>query len=345
VKAPPGVAVDAVSRWLTDAAPALSAPLAFELVAGGNSNLTFVVTDATGQMCVLRRPPLGHVLPTAHDMAREYRILTALAGTDVPVPHTLALCTDASVTGAPFYVMNHVAGSVVRDVDAARRLTPGDRAAVTHGLADTLAAIHRVDPASVGLGDLGRTSGYIQRQLSRWHTQLDAIKVRPLPALDEVHTELLRRRPAEPEATIVHGDFRLENCIVDERTIRAVLDWELCTLGDPMADLGMLMVYWAAPTDDIVPFADVPTLAGGFPTRAELLDRYAAARGVELPDVTFYIAFAYWRLACISEGVYARYLHGDMGDQRGRAAQFEQGVHDLAMAAEQVLDGRWKGLS
>ncbi len=331
----------AVTRWLVGVLPQLAPPLEFSLIAGGNSNLTFVVRDAGGAELVLRRPPLGEVLPTAHDMAREHRILTALVDSAVPVPAPLALCRDTTVTGAPFYVMTKVAGDVIRDVEVARtRWNAAERYQVGLALVDTLVAVHEVVPARVGLGDLGRPTGYIGRQLTRWQGQLDATRVRPLPELEEVHRHLVARQPEQTSSGLVHGDFRLENCIVGpDATVRAVLDWELCTQGDPLADLGMLMVYWPSPDDPIIPFPDVPTLVPGFPRRAELLDRYASRRGIELPDIGFYTAFAYWRLACITEGVYARYLRGGLGDQSERAAQFGQGVLDLAAAASQSLHG------
>jgi aminoglycoside phosphotransferase (APT) family kinase protein len=275
-------------------------------------------------------------------MAREHRILAALQGTAVPVPAVAGLCTDLEVNGAPFYVMAKVDGAVLRDTATALSvLDEAQRREVGFALADTLAAIHDVVPADVGLGDLGRPDGYVARQLKRWKRQLDDSRTRPLPVLDDLHAELAARMPQQRSTGLVHGDFRLDNCIIGESgEVRAVLDWELCTQGDTMADLGMLMVYWAAPDDPLLPLDSPPTLAPGFPTRQEMLDRYAAARGMELPDVDYYWAFGYWRLACITEGVYARYLHGDMGDRVDEAAPFEQRVLDLGAAAARIAE-RW----
>lgn len=237
--------------------------------------------------------------------------------------------------------MDMVEGTVLRDVETAvTALDAAARYAVGLALADALAAVHAVIPAEVGLGDLGRPDGYIARQLKRWKRQLDDSRTRPLAKLDALHAQLSARVPEQVSSGLVHGDFRLDHCIVsDNATVRAVLDWELCTQGDPMADVGMLMVYWASPEDPVVPLPDPPTLAPGFPTRQQMLDRYAAARGIELPDVDFYVAFGYWRLACITQGVYARYLHGDMGDRREEAAPFGQRVLQLGAAAQRITDG------
>ncbi|MCU4183273.1 phosphotransferase family protein [Acidiferrimicrobium sp. IK] len=339
---PVGVDAARVGEWFAAHVPQCRPPLRYRLIAGGHSNLTFEVADAAGARWVLRRPPLGHVLPTAHDMEREHRILAAMHGTDVPVPATVALCTDRGVNGAPFYVMAMVDGEVLRDSAAAERaLDPDGRRALGLRLADTLAAIHSVVPADVGLGDLGRPEGYITRQLKRWKGQLDDSRTRPLEQLDALHQVLAERIPEQRFTGLVHGDFRLDNCMVGaDARVRAVLDWELCTQGDTLADLGMLMVYWSSPSDDLVPLEDPPTLAEGFPSRDEMLERYAATRGIELCDIDYYVAFSYWRLACITEGVYARYLNGDMGDRVDEAKPFEQRVLDLATAAARIT-GSW----
>lgn len=338
-----GVDSARVTQWFTAHVPDCSPPLQFRLIAGGHSNLTYAVTDAQGSSWVLRRPPLGHVLPTAHDMEREHRILSALHETPVPVPGVAGLCVDPAVNGAPFYVMQKVEGHVLRDTHTALEvLDERGRRQVGFALAETLAAIHTVRPEAVGLGDLGRSEGYVARQLKRWKRQLDDSRTRPLAVLDDLHDELAAKMPDQTHTGLVHGDFRLDNCIVGpDAAVRAVLDWELCTQGDTMADLGMLMVYWAAPADSLTPLETPPTLAPGFPTRQEMLDRYAAVRRIDLPDISYYWAFAYWRLACITEGVYARYLHGDMGDRTEAAGPFEQRVLDLGNAAARIA-ASWK---
>jgi aminoglycoside phosphotransferase (APT) family kinase protein len=335
-----GIDESRLADWFVTHVPGSQLPLHYRLITGGHSNLTFEVTDAAGRRWVLRRPPLGHVLPSAHDMAREYRILSALEGTDVPVPATVALCSAEAVNDGPFYVMAMVDGAVLRDTKTALDLLdPAGRRTLGLRVADTMAAVHTLRPADIGLGELGQPHGYIPRQLKRWKRQLDASRTRPLEQLDELHLRLAERIPHERHLGLVHGDFRIDNCIVGtDATVRAVLDWELCTQGDTMADVGMLMVYWASASDPEMALADPPTLAEGFPTRQEMLDRYAARRGIDLEDIDFYIAFSYWRLACITEGVYARYLHGDMGDQLEAAEPFEQRVLDLATAAGRIVD-------
>lgn len=338
-----GIDAERVTAWFTEHAEGVTAPLSFELITGGHSNLTFQVTDSSGKRWVLRRPPLGHVLATAHDMSREYKILAALGPTDVPVPPVVGLCTDDSVNGAPFYVMEFVEGTVVRDINAAEKLSLDQRRAAGESIIDTLALIHSVDVDAVGLGDLGRKDGYIERQLKRWYGQFEKSKARDLPIMDEVHDLLRSDIPEQSGATIVHGDYRLDNCMLgDDGCIVSVLDWEICTLGDPLADVGLLQVYWADPGEPTHSGLPAPTSAEGFPTKSELLERYAAASGRDLSRIDFYVAFGYWKLACIIEGVYARYVAGAMGD-RGDASAFDffgQQVVALAEAARDAAKGR-----
>jgi aminoglycoside phosphotransferase (APT) family kinase protein len=334
-----GIDAAEVTDWFVEHVPGVRPPLAFVLIAGGHSNLTFKVTDAAGGSWVLRRPPLGQVLATAHDMGREHTIISALGPTDVPVPPTFGLCTDDAVIGAPFYVMGYVDGYVVRDGETARTaLTADGRRKAGEDIADVLAAIHSVDPDAVGLGQLGRKEGYIERQLKRWHTQWEKSKTRELPAVDEVHAALSARIPEQGPAAIVHGDYRLDNCLVDgDGRILAVLDWELCTLGDPLADVGLLMVYWNESSDEHTALLNAPTLVDGFPTRAEMLDRYAEKSGRDLTGIDFYVAFGYWKLACIVEGVYARYAGGSMGRDAQGFEAFAQQVERLSRAASAAL--------
>jgi aminoglycoside phosphotransferase (APT) family kinase protein len=313
-----GIDVEKVTRWLVDNFDGAVAPFTFDLIAGGRSNLTFRVTDAAGTRYVLRRPPLGHVLATAHDMAREHRIIAAVGRTGVPVPRALGLCTDTDVNDAPFYVMSHVEGEVLDSADKAALLDPSLREQASHHLIDVLAELHAVDVDAVGLGDLARRDGYIERQLKRWRTQWENSKTRELPAIDEVEARLSRSIPAQQGVVIAHGDYRFGNCLTDVKNghIAAVLDWELCTLGDPLADVGYLGVYWSDGPSSALRAND-PTPAGGFPTYASLVDRYARTTGRDMAQIDYYVAFSCWRLAVISEGVYARYLHGAMGKQDG----------------------------
>jgi len=336
-----GIAVGPVSKWLDDNVDGAHSPYRFELAAGGRSNLTFKVTDAAGQRYVLRRPPVSHVLPTAHDMGREHRIIKALGPTAVPVPPALAFCEDEAVNGRPFYVMGYVDGFVLRDaVIAEKTFTPAARRAVSEDLIDVLARLHAVDVDEIGLGDLGRKEGYIERQLKRWYgqfTQSAATRDRTIPAIDEVHEVLSRRIPPQHGATIVHGDYRLDNTMLSaDAKVAAVLDWEICTLGDPLADLGLLMVYWAEPGERNLPLGISATTAGGFMTRAELRELYAARSGRDISALDFYVAFGYWKLACILEGVHARYAAGAMGGDRSGIESFSGQVEALGELAREA---------
>jgi aminoglycoside phosphotransferase (APT) family kinase protein len=308
-----GINAGPVTEWLAARIPGLVPPLTFTLIAGGHSNLTFRFVDSRGAAYVLRRPPLGHVLESAHDMGREHRIVAALAGSEVPVAPTFGLCDDVAVNGAPFYVMGFVAGAVLHDAEAAARLPQAERASLGDHVIDVLAKLHQIDPDAVGLGDLGRKEAYLARQLNRWNKQWLASKTHEIPEMEETARLLEARMPAQEGAAIVHGDYRLGNMIVGDGAIRAVLDWELCTLGDPLADVGYLLNAWTQPGED---GADLtPTGVGGFPTRPALCDRYTAATGRDLSGINYYRAFSHWRLAAIGQGVYKRYLVGAMGDR------------------------------
>jgi aminoglycoside phosphotransferase (APT) family kinase protein len=292
---------------------------AVALIAGGKSNLTYRVACDAGEV-VLRRPPLGHVLPTAHDMAREYRVQSALQGTRVPVPRTLYLADAGSVLGVPFYVMERVVGHVCRNqLPPGYGDAPAERAAIGQALVETLAHLHATDPAAAGLADFGRGSGFMERQLRRWSRQWEGSKSADLPALEALRDELGRTVPPQPAVAIVHGDYRLDNTILHPTRpgrIVAVLDWEMSTLGDPLADLGALLAYWSEPGDDDVLTAAriVPpvTAAAGFPPRDEIVRRYAEITGFDVTNVAWYRAFAYFKLAVVCQGVAARAAGGAM---------------------------------
>jgi aminoglycoside phosphotransferase (APT) family kinase protein len=337
-----GIDVENVTMWFRRQVPAVAPPLEFLLIAGGRSNLTFKVTDAAGSAWVLRRPPTGHVLATAHDMAREHRIIAALAATPVPVPATFGLCTDTAVTGAPFFVMAYLDGHVLRDAKMAETLyTPDQRRLAGHDLIDVLAGLHAVDVEAIGLGDLGRTAGYIARQLKRWYGQFKTSTAetgRSVPLVDAVHARLLAGMPEQQGASIVHGDYRLDNTVLDEQgRVQGVLDWELCTLGDPLADIGLLMVYWAEPGDEAPVLGVAPTTVEGFPSRAEMRSRYAERTGRDVSALDYYVAFGYWKLACILEGVYTRYAAGAGGGDPGGYEAYATQVGLLAQAADAAL--------
>jgi aminoglycoside phosphotransferase (APT) family kinase protein len=319
-EAPKGIDAPKVSAWFAEHIPGAELPLRFVLVAGGRSNLTFEVTDARAARYVLRRPPTGHLLPTAHDMSREHKIISAMGPAGVPAPPALGLCTDESVNGAPFYVMGFVDGVIARNEEEAEAaFDEEERRRAGLALIDTLAQIHSVEPDAVGLGDLGRKEGYIARQLKRWFANYlaanEARGATPSPEVVQLHDALAGAIPEQGPATVVHGDYRLDNCIVapDGARVLAVLDWELCTLGDPLADVGQLLSYWSEPGERAA-LAHSATSLPGFPTRAEISARYAETTGRDLSRIGFYEAFAYWKLACILEGVYARYVGGAMGD-------------------------------
>jgi aminoglycoside phosphotransferase (APT) family kinase protein len=314
---PPGIDEAGVTAWFQAEVPDARPPLRFERLPGGRSNLTYRVRDAAGGDFVLRRPPLHGVLQSAHDMAREHRIIAALAATEVPVPAALGLCEDPAVTGAPFYVMAYVDGAVPSDeATVVAAFDEQARAAAADSLVDALVALHGVDPDAVGLGTLGRREGYLERQLRRWKRQLEQSRTRELPVLDEVHRRLEAAVPAQVgPARVVHGDYRLDNVILSPAgRVLAVLDWELCTLGDPLADVGLLLVYWAEPGDTALPLGTAPTRLPGFPPRAALTAAYAARSGRAVDQLDYYMAFGYWKLAVILEGVYARYTAGAYGE-------------------------------
>jgi len=317
VAGPPGIDEAGVTAWFQAEVPDARPPLRFERLPGGRSNLTYRVRDAAGGDFVLRRPPLHGVLQSAHDMAREHRIIAALAATEVPVPAALGLCEDPAVTGAPFYVMAYVDGAVPSDeATVVAAFDEQARAAAADSLVDALVALHGVDPDAVGLGQLGRREGYLERQLRRWKRQLEQSRTRELPVLDEVHRRLEAAVPAQVgPARVVHGDYRLDNVILSPAgRVLAVLDWELCTLGDPLADVGLLLVYWAEPGDTALPLGTAPTRLPGFPPRAALTAAYAARSGRAVDQLDYYVAFGYWKLAVILEGVYARYTAGAYGE-------------------------------
>jgi len=315
-----GIDDEPVTEWFRKHVAGVAPPLRFSLIAGGHSNLTYRVEDAKGRVYVLRRPPLGAVIATAHDMAREHRIISALAPTSVPVPPALGLCEDPAVNGAPFYVMAFVEGHVLADASqVTARFDEEARRCIGESVVEVLASLHSVDSDAVGLGDLGRKEAYLARQIRRWRTQWEKTKTRELPAMEEVADALESNMPRQVGAGIVHGDYRLGNMITAaDGRIAAVLDWELCTLGDPMADVGYLMNNWAEAGEAAAGGAAggaalMPTQCGGFPGRAWMLERYAELTGRDLSQVDYYRAFQYWRLAAIVEGVLSRYLKGVMG--------------------------------
>jgi aminoglycoside phosphotransferase (APT) family kinase protein len=311
---PPGLDLARLAAYLDRACPGVVAePVAAQLIAGGKSNLTYRLVGSGSGDVVLRRPPLGHVLPTAHDMTREFRVIAALHPTGFPVPVPLHLCQDAEVIGAPFYLMSHVDGVVVRGADEVAVLSREAAARSGDLLVGTLARLHDTDPAAVGLADFGRPAGYLERQVRRWYQQWERSKTRELDALEQVTARLRASLPDQPRAGIVHGDYRLDNVMVDAemRRILAVLDWEMATLGDPLADLGLLVVYTELAAAGLAPTQPRLGPEQGFLGPSELVDRYAShAPWAAVETIGWYVALGYFKLAIISEGIHARYLQG-----------------------------------
>ncbi|GAA2632405.1 phosphotransferase family protein [Streptomyces axinellae] len=307
---PPGLDLARLAEHLERERPGLvRGPLRAEVVQGGRSNLTYRVTDGAGRW-VVRRPPLGHVLATAHDMAREHRVISALRDTQVPVPGTVLLCEDPEVIGAPFYVMEQVEGTPYRTAGQLAPLGAERTRRIVLALPETLVALHAVDPAAVGLGDFGRPEGFLERQLRRWGKQLEASRSRELAGVEELRTALGETLPLSPAPAVVHGDYRLDNVLVDaDDRIAAVLDWEMSTLGDPLTDLGLLAMY---SEQQEMPDSPVSTTSGapGHPSAAELIERYARASGRDVSRINWYTAFAYFKLAVILEGIHYRFTLG-----------------------------------
>jgi aminoglycoside phosphotransferase (APT) family kinase protein len=312
-----------------------------ELIAGGRSNLTYRL-DFGDQRLVLRRPPLGHVLPTAHDMSREYRVLTALHGTDIPVARPVAFCSDTEIIGSPFYLMEYVDGLVLCTPQDGAQVSPDQARMLSELLTSMMAAIHGTDLAAVGLDAFGRPEGFMARQLARWQKQWELSKTQEVPGFDDLVRRLSDGLPANAGGTLVHGDYRLDNMLVvlgDQPRIAAVVDWEMATLGDPLADLGLTLMYWADAADDagsqLTVGAGVTRLPG-FYGRAEVARRYAELTGRDVSGVGYYMAFGCFKLAVVLEGINARYQQGKtVGEGFEREGTM---VARLVERAHQMLD-------
>jgi aminoglycoside phosphotransferase (APT) family kinase protein len=312
--APRGIDGPLLTPWLVERLPDLVPPFRFTRVGEGQSNLTFRLEDAAGSAAVLRRPPLGEILASAHDMEREHRILSGLASAGARVPRPLAVCDDPAVIGAPFYVMEHVDGLIVTKVETAECLEPDARAVAARSLVQTLSELQSIDLDAAGLGDFKRPESFAGRQLRRWTRQWHASKTAELPVIDEVAELLAARMPEERESVLVHGDYRLDNAVLSpEGEVKAVLDWELCSVGDPLADVGLMIAYWnelgAVAGQAGALFREPVTAVAGFPAGDELATEYARCSGRDLAELDYWVAFAYWKIAIIVEGVYRRWLN------------------------------------
>lgn len=310
-----GYDVPAVEAWIAENCEGLTPPFEWVRLEGGHSNLTYSLTDQQGNRAVVRRPPMGELLPKAHDMHREFKIISGLGSTDVPVPIAYGYCESPDVTGAHFYVMSQIEGRALFElVDVEGYLTPEASANVGMSFMDVLASLHSVDPDDVGLGDLGKKEDYVARQLRTWYRSWEASAPGASyddPVLHELHDLLQGGIPQQGPARVVHGDYGLHNTLVSaEGEITAVLDWEISTLGDPLADFAYALNTWIEPGDELANKKDSPTLGPGFSTRADLVDRYAARTGADLSDLSYYVCFNHFKTACIIHGVYARYMQG-----------------------------------
>ena len=332
-----------VTGWMVEHVGAC-APLNFDLIAGGRSNLTYRVSDAEGRNYALRRPPTSHVLPTAHDMVREHRMISALYPRGVPVAQPLGLCEDLSVNERPFYVMEFVEGAILRNrAEAEVAFDLDTRGVIGDHLARTLAQLHDVDVHDAGLSALARHDGYIDRQLRRWRTQYDQMRVdggNHDDVVQAVGDQLAASIPPQQRVAVVHGDYRLDNTVLDPSgQVRAILDWEISTLGDPMADVGLLLVYWAEPGDPTAALlGSAPTTAPGFADRDQVLQAYSRYSSLDVSRVAYYQAFGYWKLACILQGVFARYSAGATAGDQGSVAEFPTHITMLAEMAKKILE-------
>ena len=331
-----GIDIERVTEWAAERIEGLRPPLTFTLIAGGHSNLTYKFTDQAGAAYVLRRPPLGHILESAHDMGREHRIISALAATDVPVPATFGLCEDKGVNGQPFYLMDFVEGVVPHAAEAAAPIPAAERRSSGEHIIDVLATLHLVNPDHIGLGNLARKEAYLQRQLKRWTQQWEATKTHEIPEMEESARLLHEDMPEQVGSAIVHGDYRIGNMMIRDGRMVALLDWELCTLGDPLADLGYLLNNWSQEGE---PGAEAnATGIGGFPDRAYLCEVYERRTGRDLNRIDYYRAFSHWRLGAIAQGVYKRYLVGAMGKNRDFDLEtYKRSIHQRAESALKFL--------
>ena len=302
-----------IDNWIARVQDRYRPPYTHTLITGGRSNLTFETKDSSGARFILRHPPLSHVLPTAHDMVREFKIITALKDSEVPVPKGIALCTDSQISERPFYLMEYVNGRILKHDDDVKELSFSELGIISESIASTLVKLHLLDVDSIGLGDLAKKDGYLNRQLKRWSQQFEASVGEvglSYPVVEEAYAKLSKTIPPQRYMGLVHGDYRLDNTIVGkDLKVAAVLDWEICTLGDTLADLGLLMVYWSEAGDNTSALTSV-TKIPGFYSRDQLVKRYTGLSARDISDLPYYVAFSYWKLACILAGVYSRYIQG-----------------------------------
>ncbi len=339
----PGLDLATLEIWMANRIPDARAPFRYSLIAGGHSNLTYRIDDDRGARYVLRRPPMGATDFRAHDMAREFKIYAALGATSVPVPQVEAFCDDVHLIGAAFYVMRWVEGCIVDSPVAAARTLPTrqSRLQATLSLVNCLADLHQLDVDRVGLGDLGPREGYVRRQLDRMHRTWEKTKTRELPIIDTLYAELIERQPPQRYTGLVHGDYRLGNMMLSgDAQIVAVLDWELCALGDVLTDIGYLVNSWDEPDDPSpgVWMQEAPTRAGEFPTREEVVAMYSRRSSLAVSDLNYYRAFGYWRIAIVAEGIKRRYESGAMASAGEQPQIIDRRVRARAELARHFLN-------
>ena len=343
VSDPPGLRLASLSNWMQDNVAGFDASAALQatLLAGGRSNISYQLTDASGSSWVLRRPPLGHIMPSAHDMGREFRVLSGLNKVAFPTPTTRGYCEDESVIGAKFMMMDFIDGRVIESAQTASSLSETQASEISQELVDTLARLHAVDPAAAGLDQLGKPAGYLQRQVKRWGEQWQITKTRELPEIETLHAWLetaITKVPESLPTSIVHGDYRIDNVILarDKSKIVAVLDWEMSTLGDPISDLAISLVYWSQATDTLrkkIPVAEDVTSGLGFWSRQQVLDRYVSQTGLDISHLDECVALACFKLAVIMESIHHRNLSGQ---QLGAAAGAQSTMGEATVALTEL---------
>lgn len=339
---PAGFDTARVEQWISQHVDGLAPPLTWQKLDGGHSNLTYRIVDTNGREAVIRRPPMGELLPGAHDMAREFSIISALQTTAVPVAPAIGFCEDPSVTGAHFYIMGVVQGNPLYTTqDAKRHIASTEREQMAHSFVDVLADLHAVDPDAVGLGTLARKEDYIGRQLKTWYrswtASVDGAQLDD-PRAHALREFLIAKKPAQESARVVHGDYGVHNCLFGtDGRVAAVLDWEISTLGDPLADLGYALNQWAEPDDPVGPRGPGPTSVPGFPDRKQMAARYQQKTGRDLTYLDYYLGFNFWKSAAIKHGVYARYQLGKKSRAGVDMPAMRQSILDSLAAAEQAL--------
>ncbi len=339
-----GIEVESLSKWLDDNISTLEGPYKFELINGGRSNLSYLITDANLNKVVLRRPPVSHVLSTAHDMLREFKMISALSKTKVEVPVPYSFVDDESVIGAPFYIMSFEEGLILRSVLDVEKNVPNleVRKQLSENLVNSLVNLHQVDYKKVNLSEFERPDNYVDRLLERWIVQFEKTKGETENInllITQLYSQLKKLNPNSNENTVIHGDFRLDNVVITQTgEVKAILDWELSTIGDPLSDLGLSLVYWGSSEMDSPLNLPSPTTLDGFLNAEEILELYSLRSGRSTDNINYYIALGYWKLACILQGVYKRYSSGARAGDSSGVDGFEQLVGNLAQSAKNVLE-------